>query len=297
MPESSLEKMLSVLEFVEERGQVDGMDEMLEGLNLTRSTLYRYVRSLTDFGLLATSPGTGYTLGPRIIELDYKIRVRDPMIVSSHPLMTQLVQTAPGIALLCRRYRDKVLCVHQVRGAVGFVSTYERGRLRPLLKGAASRVILANMPSAQIAKLYHAEPEGFEEAGLGDSLKAVRSTLRGIRQQGWEGSESQVVAGVTGIAAPIFDAGDHVMGSLSLTVGRTGLTAAEMAEIATRVAFYAQVVSSAMSAQENGGLWIQSPPHPGAEAMPMRPDDNRLVGAAVLSASPQGKIRRGRRTG
>jgi threonine/homoserine efflux transporter RhtA len=106
-----------------------------------------------------------------------------------------------------------------------------------------------------------------------------------------------VMAGVTGIAAPIFDAGDHVLGSLSLTVGRTGLTAAEMAEIATRVAFCAQVVSSAMSAQENGGLWIQSPPHPGAEAMPMRPDDNRLVGAAVLSASPQGKIRRGRRTG
>ena len=296
MPESSLEKMLSVLEFVEERGQVDGMEEMLGGLSLTRSTLYRYVRALTDFGLLATSPGTGYTLGPRIIELDYKIRVRDPIILSSHPLMTQLVQTVPGIALLCRRYRDKVLCVHQVRGAVGFVSTYERGRVRPLLKGAASRVILANMPTPQISKLYHGDPEGFAEAELGDSLKAVRSSLRAIRQQGWESSESQVVAGVTGIAAPIFDGGDHVMGSLSLTVGRTGLTPAEVSEIATRVAFCAQVVSSAMSTHDSGALWLNPPPNPNAEAVPLRPDDNRLVGAALMAA-PAVKARRGKKVG
>jgi DNA-binding IclR family transcriptional regulator len=294
MPESSLEKMLSVLEFVEERGQVDSMDQMLEGLALTRSTLYRYVRSLTDFGLLATSPGTGYTLGPRIIELDYKIRVRDPIILASHPLMTQLVQQAPGIALLCRRYRDKVLCVHQVRGAVSFVSTYERGRVRPLLKGAASRVILANMPTGQIAKLHHNDPEGFAEAQLGDTLKAVRSTLRAIRQRGWESSESQVVSGVTGIAAPIFDEGDHVMGSVSLTVGRTGMTKAEVTEVATRVAFCAQVVSSALSAQEAGGLWLNAPPiNPNAEAAPLRPEDSRSPPGVVMPMI----ARRGKRTG
>jgi len=294
MPESSLEKMLSVLEFVEDRGQVDGMEEMLEGLSLTRSTLYRYVRALTDFGLLATSPGTGYTLGPRVIELDYKIRVRDPIILSSHPLMTQLVQTVPGIALLCRRYRDMVVCVHLVRGGVGFVSTYARGRARPLLKGAASRVILAHMPTPQTSKLYHTDPEGFAEAGLGDSLKAVRSNLRSIRQQGWEASESQVVSGVTGIAAAIFDGKDHVVGSLSLTVGRTGMSPSEVAEVATRVAFCAQVVSSAMSAQDSGGLWEQPQPNPHAEAAPVRPDDNRLIGAALMAATPL-KTRRPKR--
>jgi DNA-binding IclR family transcriptional regulator len=268
MPGSSLDKMLSVLEFVEERGQVAGMDEMLEGLSLTRSTLYRYVRTLVEFGLISSIPGAGYTLGPRIIELDYKIRARDPIIQAAHPLMTQLVQTAPGIALLCRRYRDRVLCVHQVRGAVGFVSTYERGRARPLLKGAASLVILANMPAAQIAKLYHQDPGAFAEAGLGETLKAVRQGLRGVRQQGWKASESQVVSGVTGIAAPIFDSGEHVIGSLSLTVGRTGLSHAEVAEIAARVVFCAKVVSNALSAQESGGPWAGAAVDPHAEPQP-----------------------------
>ncbi|MGZ3275488.1 MAG: IclR family transcriptional regulator [Caulobacteraceae bacterium] len=280
--------MLSVLEFVEERGQVSGMEEMLDGLSLTRSTLYRYVRTLVEFGLLATSPGAGYTLGPRIVELDYKIRARDPVILASHPLMTQLVQSAPGIALLCRRYRDKVLCVHQVAGAVNFVSTYERGRARPLLRGAASLVILANMPTAQISKLYHQDPAAFAEAGLGASLKAVRQVLRGIRQRGWQASESQVVAGVTGIAAPIFDSGDHVIGSLSLTVGRTGLTSAEVADIAARVVYCAQVVSGALSASDDSP-WNAH--HPAAEAAPLPGE------TAMASAPPAVPMMRGRQAG
>jgi DNA-binding IclR family transcriptional regulator len=295
MPSSSLEKMLSVLEFVEERGQVAGMDEMLEGLNLTRSTLYRYVRTLVEFGLLATSPGAGYTLGPRIVELDYKIRVRDPAVLASHPLMTQLAQSVPGIALLCRRYRDKVLCVHQASGPVGFVSTYERGRARPLLKGAASLVILANMPTAQISKLYHHDPESFAEAGLGESLKAVRQALRAVRQRGWQASESQVVAGVTGIAAPIFDSGDHVVGSLSLTVGRIGMPPAEVAEIAARVVYCAQVVSTALSAP--GDAWVSPAPNPHAEAVPLHPESDHKLLAAVLPPVPMMRGRRARKAG
>jgi DNA-binding IclR family transcriptional regulator len=295
MPSSSLEKMLSVLEFVEERGQVAGMDEMLEGLNLTRSTLYRYVRTLVEFGLLATSPGAGYTLGPRIVELDYKIRARDPVILASHPLMTQLVHTVPGIALLCRRYRDRVLCVHQVSGAVGFVSTYERGRARPLLKGAASLVILANMPSPQISKLHQQDPEGFAQAGLGESLKAVRQALRAIRQRGWQASESQVVSGVTGIAAPIFDSGDHVMGSISLTVGRTGLSPAEVAEVAARVVYCGQVVSGALSAPSEEWAGLAHNPH--AEAVPLHSEhDHRLI-AATLPPVPVMRGRRARKAG
>jgi DNA-binding IclR family transcriptional regulator len=186
-----------------------------------------------------------------------------------------------------------VLCVHQVAGAVGFVSTYERGRARPLLKGAASLVILANMPTAQISKLYHQDPHSFADAGLGDSLKAVRSVLRAIRQRGWQASESQVVSGVTGIAAPIFDSGDHVMGSLSLTIGRTGLSAGEVADIAARVVHCAQVVSGALSVQDDAGPWSRSEPHPHAEALPLRPESPM----AALPPAPLARGRRARKAG
>jgi DNA-binding IclR family transcriptional regulator len=247
MPESSLDKMLSVLDFVERRGQAVSVEEMLESLPLTRLVLDRSLKALTGASLLAACPDGRYTLGPRVIELEYKVRIRDPLVLAGDPPMTELVQAIPGIALLCLRYRNQVMCVHQVRGAVAFASAFERGVVQPLLKGAASRVILANLPSAQVGRLYLADPDSFVEAQLGDSLRSVRSTLRAIRRRGWESSESEAVDGVTAVAAPIFEREDRVVGSLSLSVGGTGLAALDMSPIVAGVVDCARRISQAVS--------------------------------------------------
>jgi len=137
-------------------------EAMAERLELTRSTLYRYLKVLSDAGLLTSLPGVGFTLGPRIAELDFKMRHSDPLIIASQPIMAELVSEVPGIALLCRRYRGLVLCVHQEQSpGAAFTSTYERGRARPLLRGAASRIILANLPAPALRKLYEAGPQEF----------------------------------------------------------------------------------------------------------------------------------------
>jgi DNA-binding IclR family transcriptional regulator len=70
-----------------------------------------------------------------------------------------------------------------------------------------------------------------------------------MRQLGWDITESQVTRGVTGIAAPIFDDRGGVLGSLSLTVGRTKLVEAEIGVIAERVTFCARIVTKALSGQ------------------------------------------------
>lgn len=245
--QSSLKRMISVLDLIEASSGGLSFDQMLDTLKLTRSTLYRYVKILSEAGLITSLPELGYTLGPRVAELDYRMRTQDPLIVASIPIMTELARTVPGVALLCRRYRDKVLCVHQEGASDAFRSGYERGRDRPLLKGAASRIILAHMHSRAIARLYAERQEEFEQAGLGDSLEKVRATLAKIRQKGWDASEGQVTAGVTGIAAPVFDNRGAVVGSLSITMGKSAMKEEEIAPLAERVKFCAAIVSNAIS--------------------------------------------------
>ena len=53
--------------------------------------------------------------------------------------------------------------------------------------------------------------------------------------------------GVTGIAAPIFDRRDNVLGSLSLTLGQPSLGAERRCSIADRVMFCAGIVTRAVS--------------------------------------------------
>lgn len=115
----SLERMLGILDLFEGATPEWTVERLHQELGYTRSTLYRYLKVLTDAGFLAALPDIGYTLGPRIIELDYKIRTRDRLILASKPAMAELVGEIPSIALLCRCYKDKVLCIHQERSKIG----------------------------------------------------------------------------------------------------------------------------------------------------------------------------------
>ncbi len=232
---NSLERMIVILDLFEGERLEWTLEEMQARLGYSRSTLYRYLKVLTDAGLLTSLPEIGYTLGPRLAELDYNMRERDPLITASRPVMEELVADMDGIALLCRRYRERVLCVHQEQGRASFHSNYERGKARPLLSGAASRIILAHLPSVQIRKLYEADPQAVSEAGLGENLNALRARLRAIRQAGFDKTESQVTRGVTGIAAPIFDRRNNVLGSLSVTIGESDLGAARASDLAARI--------------------------------------------------------------
>lgn len=244
---TSLERMLRVLDAIEANERGATPDEMLQSLGFTRSTLYRYLKILSEAGLVTSLPGVGFTYGPRIAELDYRMRTSDPLLIAARPVMGELISEIPGIALLCRLYRDTVLCVHQERGTAAFSSRYERGRARPLTRGAASRVILAYLPARAIARLYADDPAGFAAGGLGESLRAVRASLRAIRQRGWDQTTGQVTRGVVGIAAPVFDTRGAVLGSLSLTLGRLRLGAAETERIAARVAFCARIVTGTIA--------------------------------------------------
>ena len=246
---SSHERMLRVLDLIEESTRPLTSDEMADRLGFTRSTLYRHLKNLSDAGLVTSFPDVGYVLGPRIAELDYKMRNSDPLIIASRPVMAELVEARAGIALLCRRYRDQVLCVHQESRNASFASTYERGRALPLFKGAASRIILAHLPARSIQRLYQADRRAFAEGGMGKSLDAVKGALKTMRQRGWDITESQVTRGVTGVAAPILDDRGTVLGSLSLTVGRIRLAEAEIQTIAERVTFCARIVTKALSGQ------------------------------------------------
>ena len=241
--ESSPARMLRILDLLEEaQGGLLSFEALSAALGLTRSTLYRHLKTLTDAGLVTAIPDRGFSLGPRIMEMDYRMRQADPLIAAARPAMAELARSTGGIALLCRRYRDRVLCIHQEQGEAGFRSRYARGLGRPIHRGAASRIILANLPGPVVARLQKADPGGMADAGLGATLPAVREALRRIRARGWDMTEGQVTPGVTGIAAPVAG-GEEVLGSLSVTLGRTGLESAEIERLAARVSFAAGVLS------------------------------------------------------
>ena len=240
--------MLSVLDLFDLDSSEWSFEAMHARLGFSRSTLYRYLKTLTDAGLLNTLPGHGYTLGPRIIELNYQILMTDPLIHVARPVMAELTATVPGVCLLCRRYRQRVLCVHQESSTSQFRSNYERGRARPLLRGAASLAILCHLSSYQLTKLYDEQAKAFAEAHLGSSLAEVRDALRRMRARDWIWSEGQVTPGVTGVAAALFDTRNDVIGSLSVTLPEVNVSEEKLERIGERIHFCARIINTSLRA-------------------------------------------------
>lgn len=215
---ATADRVLGVLELFGDDQTEWTVEEAAEALDLPVSTAYRYFRSLSKSQLIVAYAAGRYILGPAIIQLDRQLRLNDPFITAAQPEMVQLAEAVGGdtVVMLARLYHDKVICVHQEEaGKLGGVS-YQRGRPMPLDRGAASKVILANITAKAIRSLAGSAQDGVHSGLHVDS--DLRTKLRQIRQQGFAITEAEVDEGKRGIAVPVFRPDQSLEGSLSLVV-------------------------------------------------------------------------------
>ena len=219
--QNSLARMLAVLDLFTEDRLEWSSEDMQARLGYSRPTLYRYLKILRQNELLASMNNATFTLGPKVVEMDFLLRRSDPLILESRGYLEGLTTRYPGTAFVSRWYRTKVLCVENACSAPKPKSSYPRGRLMPVGRGAASRAILAFLPTRQAEPLYAACMEEFRAVGFGQTMKEVQKAMRAIRKAGVAIAYGEVTPGVIGVSSPIFDAGNTPIGSLCLTVADT----------------------------------------------------------------------------
>lgn len=204
------------------------VEEGAHALGLGVSTAYRYFRSLSKAGLIVAFAAGRYVLGPAIIQYDRQMRLCDPFTTTAQPTMTKLTEQLPAhtVILLCRLFRNQVICVHQESAhQPDFAFSYERGRAMPLFRGASSKVILANMALRTVKGIYSEHAPKFAQASLGRNWEEAKERLRVLRSAGFAVTQGEVDPGMCGIAVPLFDPAGVIVGSLSIVIPIRHLTA------------------------------------------------------------------------
>ncbi|MEO8755943.1 MAG: IclR family transcriptional regulator [Casimicrobiaceae bacterium] len=249
---SSLERMLGLLDVFTEANPIWSVDEIAAKFGYTRSTAYRYVRELSDAGLLTPGATARYSLGPRIIQLDRQLRTTDPLLQAMQVLHAELPQwSREQMWLLCRLFQDTVICIGQ-SGTQGQGVSFSRGYPMPLFRGAASKAILAFLPERHLTRLFLDNPQLVNEAGLGATWHEFKVSLRQIRHQGYAVSVGEVDEGVFGIAAPVFDASRKVIGSLSLVQPASAMDSVHWAAERAGIVAIAQRLSGEVAGEPAG---------------------------------------------
>lgn len=217
---NSLERVIALLDVFSEDHLEWTPDALMATLGYSRPTLYRYLKTLKDAGYLTTTPSGGYTLGPRVVELDFLMRKSDALVLRAEPHLEALAAAYPCNSLLVRWYGNKLLCVASQCSTTDVQTSYPRGRPMPLARGAISRSIIAFLPRRKQLPFVDANLDELRATGLGETREQILDAMRQIRRTGYVVAYGEVTPGVAGIAAPIFDSGASPIASLCLTMAQ-----------------------------------------------------------------------------
>jgi len=239
---TSLGKMLSVLNMIGPDSLTLNVEDIAHSLSLSRATAYRYVKELCDSGLLTRVEGN-YTLGPRIIELDWMMRLYDPMITTGRELMAELSRTTGLTVYLSVFFDGHIINTHieSTQQKHGFA--FGRGRPLPLFKGAQSKVLVSFQKPHKLKKLYDEYISRDEELNL--SWKEFSQATKLIRKDGYCMTHDELNLNLTGIATPILDpdAPDEVRGSIALVGNSSGFELFRLEALIDRLKRIAQTMA------------------------------------------------------
>jgi DNA-binding IclR family transcriptional regulator len=222
-------------------------DDIIAALKCSRASSYRYVKELVDAGFLQKVTAGRYALGPRIIELDYQLRQSDPVLLAAAPIMEVLAQKSRLNVVLSALFgREQMIDTHHAGVANGLDLAYGRGRLRPLFRGAAPKVLLAALPRARLKRLYERRAAEIAAANLGETWSEFRSRMSAIREARFFLSLGEVERQIGAAAVPIFNAEGEVLAALALVGTAAAIRSAGSAKLERWLRKAAQDVQSAL---------------------------------------------------
>ncbi len=199
--------------------------EISAALGVPASTIYRAVRELVAESLLEPATEGHYRLGAAFVEFDRRLRVTDPLYQAGTALLHEVAAQArlPCIAVLARLYGNTVMCVADAASADRSIGTsYERGRPRPLTRGATSKVILAQLNARKLTRLLATAGRETKHPFAPSDLE-LRDQLAATRRRGYCVTRGEVDQGLAGIAAPVSLPDQALTASLSVVVDAQAL--------------------------------------------------------------------------
>jgi DNA-binding IclR family transcriptional regulator len=219
--DTSFGRGLRVLLTIADRGEIRA-DELSTLLETPVSTIYRYLRTLSDFGFVDRQ-GAGYRLGPRLIIGSGPNVTAEDLIRTADPVLRLLAEETGETAVIVRRIGLAAVCLHEVPSSQALRVTFGPTTSLPLQSGAFGKALLAFAPPEILDEIMGIEMPPSSGAAVPDPDR-LRADLADIVTSGVARSVGEVVSGSVAIAAPIFRE-DGIVAAIGVTgpEGRCGL--------------------------------------------------------------------------
>lgn len=241
-------KALEVLDMVALANRPVRFSELLSQKTFPKATLYRFLQTLTNQGMLGYDEDRGtYSLGVRLVRLAHSAWAQSSLAPIARPYLDELAAESGHTIHLAQMDQGQVLYVDK-RNATQPVEMFSSaGKVGPAYCTGVGKAMLAFMPDQAVqAAISRQSFHRFTPHTL-DTAAKLQTELAAIRARGHAFDREEHEPGIICCAAPILSRTGRVLGAVSMTstTARSTLTALKeqaplIKETAARIAAEAE---------------------------------------------------------
>jgi len=240
----TVRKALQLVEALAAAREAVGVSELGRQLGMHKSTVHRLLDTLTRQGYVRRAAGDGrYVLTTRLWELDLAAVNRLGIVDLARPVMDDITARSGEAALLGILEGLRVLVLAKTESPHA-LQIHSRVGARLLLDCTSmGKVYLAfGDEDDRLLREVLASPERKRAA------VDLEADLATARRTGYTTTSDEWQVGVSGVSAPVRDAGGRIAGSLCITGPTSRIDEARMAELGAMVRAAAAALSARLGA-------------------------------------------------
>jgi DNA-binding IclR family transcriptional regulator len=202
---------LDVIELVAE-GPIT-LGDLADRLGLTRSTTHRLASALADRRYLTFVPRSGYTLGPKLLELGFRVRSELDLPRMAAPQLERLALLTEDTVHLGVLDQGRVLYLDKITGKRRINLSSRVGEVQPVPSTGLGKALILDLNERDWIHFFRAE-SGRPRFAL--SLNEWLARMRGYAQAGYAFDLEENEDRVRCVAAPIRDVAGRIIAAISV---------------------------------------------------------------------------------
>lgn len=208
-----------------------------------RSTVHRLASLLVRERYLRSAPGSGYALGPRLIELGFQARSELSLVELARPHLEALAQRTGDTIHLVVREGDEVLYLDKIAGTQGLQMRSRVGQRMPLAFTGVGKALLLDAGEDEWRRVLEAGHPAGPQAATPSHWPAFAARMRAYAAGGYAYDLEDNEPSIRCVAAPIRAAGGAIAASLGVSSAVPYLSLQRMEELRPLVQAAAAAVS------------------------------------------------------
>lgn len=235
-PRGSGERLIHLVKLIAAGPHNFALGEFAVRAGLPASSVHRLLKILERTGLVERGSGQTYKPGRELHRIASQLVSRFDLARSARPLLHDLVDRLNETAVLCayspsaRRamVAEVVLTPHPLRFNI------EKGLEISLPWGSLGRAVLAFLPKSEIEMVLRTEHSGPLTGRPRPARDALEAEFAHVREHGFA-RYCEPQFDLAGVAAPVFNGEDEILGSLGIIMPSSRFSAETEADLAAAI--------------------------------------------------------------